>query len=495
MDLAENTAEALARLSECEYGLLFLDLHLPDGDGLALAEEVSRLQPGAYRCLMSGPDSLQARAAEFERAKLAHIFVKPLDRHEIAAVMARLAHQKADSSELSDSTTWLPLSTDDQMDFLAHGLAALSPAGRLEASLQQLCEFTRAEAALLFVRDPASRAISIVAQAGHLPLNLAALVGLGDSPVKDVILEQQTVNRRQITGQVEAAFRNLSALTGFESCIGVPVQTLGEVRHALFLLHRQPRAFSAYRLRDALAGAVLLGTLLEMRSYDERLVASEATLLSGQLATAFAHEMYNKVSGLDFLIDDLISAGGDVPGLRRVSTLVRDIRGVVAAFQAIHRGHSRQEPVDVNEVLNQAGLLLGPLARKDKVSIAYHLAETLPPVSASRAWLQQIFYNLGLNAIQQLAGSPGRRRLLEIKSGWQPDATRPVSIRFSDTGPGIHRQNWNRIFDFGFTTRTDGTGLGLYLVRSLLNRMGGSIHVEESLVPIGTTFLLELPAA
>jgi two-component system sensor histidine kinase FlrB len=70
-----------------------------------------------------------------------------------------------------------------------------------------------------------------------------------------------------------------------------------------------------------------------------------------------------------------------------------------------------------------------------------------------------------------------------------------VQARFSDTGPGIHRQLWEKIFALGFTTRAGGSGLGLYIARSLMGSMGGRIVLEESLVPLGTTFLVELPAA
>jgi two-component system NtrC family sensor kinase len=67
-------------------------------------------------------------------------------------------------------------------------------------------------------------------------------------------------------------------------------------------------------------------------------------------------------------------------------------------------------------------------------------------------------------------------------------------IRVADDGPGIHRQHFDQIFSLGFTTRRqEGTGLGLYITRGLVESMGGKISLAESVILIGTTFTIELP--
>ena len=68
-----------------------------------------------------------------------------------------------------------------------------------------------------------------------------------------------------------------------------------------------------------------------------------------------------------------------------------------------------------------------------------------------------------------------------------------VRIYLTDNGPCIHQQLWENIFALGFTTRSDGSGLGLYIARSLIESYGGSIRIDHSIVPLETTFLVELP--
>jgi len=107
-----------------------------------------------------------------------------------------------------------------------------------------------------------------------------------------------------------------------------------------------------------------------------------------------------------------------------------------------------------------------------------------------------VFLNLMLNAVQHMERKQDERRVLAVTTVYEcGDGDRTVKARFSDTGPGIHCQLWEKIFALGFTTKPGGSGLGLYIARSLVESMGGRIFVEESLVPLGTAFVVELPAA
>ncbi len=105
--------------------------------------------------------------------------------------------------------------------------------------------------------------------------------------------------------------------------------------------------------------------------------------------------------------------------------------------------------------------------------------------------LEQAFVNVILNAIQQTFLAKGGGDV-EIQTQFHDSAT-PIQIRVRDTGPGIHLQHQERIFDLGFSTRPGGTGIGLFVTKNMLESLGGQIRIEESIVLVGTSFLIELP--
>jgi signal transduction histidine kinase len=112
--------------------------------------------------------------------------------------------------------------------------------------------------------------------------------------------------------------------------------------------------------------------------------------------------------------------------------------------------------------------------------------------------LQQAFLNIMLNAVQHVGRMveqwPAAQATLRITTGRDPRPGGRLWVRFADSGPGIHHRLWEQIFALGFSTRTGGTGLGLFIARSLLESMGGTVVVEQSLTPGGTTFRVELPS-
>ena len=141
--------------------------------------------------------------------------------------------------------------------------------------------------------------------------------------------------------------------------------------------------------------------------------------------------------------------------------------------------------------------LLRTTAGQHQIIMEEKLAPDLPPVRGSAVRLQQVFVNLMLNAIQHTALKmkqwPTEQGVLKITTTLETAAEYPVQVRFTDNGPGIHRHLWDEVFALGFSTRPGGTGLGLFIAKSLIESLGGQICVEQSMVPSGSVFQVELP--
>ena len=504
--------EAVVFCQRHDYGLILVDLDLPGLDGLSLIRQLRNCGHSTPVAVMSSPEWIEEHLPEIQALEVAEVFPKPLDLDDIQQLLRRQAKGEKLGVQLEPAASTAAAERQPFQELAAAMRSGQPLAGRFRQGLEQLVEATRAEEGIVFHLDQISQTVSIAAQAGTISLNQDAIYSLIGSPVKDVIEEEGPVWENRISQGRAARFRKLLDLLPFESCIGVPVEASGQAEHALFLFHREPDAFSRYRLRDAWAMATLFAAALESQALDKRIQAMSRILLSGQLAAGFGHEVYNKLSGLELQFRNVRSdfrfLGRDHPAvgassdfreiehtLDRAVETAMDLKRAVIDFRRLMETREEQA-VDVNQVARQAEALVQPLARRAKVDLRLIVDQNLPPAVGSAIGLQQVFLNLMLNAVQHMERKPDDRRVLEIAIACEVgDGDHPVKVRFSDTGLGIHRQLWEKVFALGFTTRPGGSGLGLYIARSLVESMGGRIFVEESLVPLGTAFLVELPAA
>jgi signal transduction histidine kinase/predicted RNA-binding protein with RPS1 domain/ActR/RegA family two-component response regulator len=487
---ARAREELEAQIQSAERGVLLVDIHLGDGDGLELIHDLPI--NGLHVCVMSSPEWLLERTEEIRLARVFQIFEKPLNEDDIDQFLQRLARGE------TVQPVWktLPQREAEKTESrdLNIALRDVAPTQRLQVALERVTQMAHAEKGIVFVQDPVSQAISIVEHVGELPLNQEAFYALRTSPVKDVIVEKEPVFEEHATENKR--FDKLRDVLVFESCIGTPIQVAGEVRHALFLFHRQPNAFARARPQYVELDALWLGVLLEEQAVGARLRAISPLLLSGELAMGLAHEVYNKVDALELQLANLVALKHPPTDLSdrlvALHNLARDLKTLTGSFQEMMRAKELSETFNINEVIRRVEVQVRPLARKEGVKIDLRLANNLPLITGNSVALQQVFFNLMLNAVQLMANKRDKYRLLEISTTFDPKRKRPLLIRFADTGPGIHKQLWEKIFELGFSMR-GGSGLGLYIARSLIEMFDGKIKVEESVVPLGTTFLIKLP--
>jgi PAS domain S-box-containing protein len=255
------------------------------------------------------------------------------------------------------------------------------------------------------------------------------------------------------------------------------------------------------------AGCVILAArdISQRSELEARLRVADRLVSVGTLAAGVAHEVNNPLAYLMLnlqrvrrriteiqpglceehrreLLESLDMA---LEGSAKVSTVVNDLKTFSRGRQ-----HARSA-VDIERVL-QSTLKLASLELQGRAEVVTDFA-TVPEVWGNEAGLAQVALNLFLNAVQAM-NRGGRRHVLRVSTG--TDALGRVIVRVSDTGQGIPEVDLNRIFDPFFTTRhaEGGTGLGLYVCRSIVTECGGEITVHSE-IDRGTTFELTLPAA
>jgi signal transduction histidine kinase len=149
----------------------------------------------------------------------------------------------------------------------------------------------------------------------------------------------------------------------------------------------------------------------------------------------------------------------------------------------------QREPVDAGEIIGEMVLLLRSEANEHAVSIRTDLAADLPKITADRVQLQQVLMNLMLNGIEAMKETGG---VLTVKTGQGEDGQ--VLISVSDTGVGLPAGRADEIFDAFFTTKPQGSGMGLAISRSIVESHGGRLWATPH-DGRGATFHFTLPTA
>jgi signal transduction histidine kinase len=230
----------------------------------------------------------------------------------------------------------------------------------------------------------------------------------------------------------------------------------------------------------------------------ERIQAeAEKLAATGRMAAQVAHEINNPLAGIKnsfCLVKDAVPE--DHPDHDMVARIDREIDRIAHVVRQMYKLHSprAQTPSDipVEETVDDVLLMLEPLRREHEVAIEFEPVSAKLTIRAPEGSLQQVLYNLTVNAIH---ASP-QSGVINI-SAEQVDKER-VRISVRDQGPGIPAEIQNRIFEPFFSANAgdaakEGIGLGLSIVRNIVDALGGKTEFE-SRVGEGTCFHVYLPS-
>jgi signal transduction histidine kinase len=238
----------------------------------------------------------------------------------------------------------------------------------------------------------------------------------------------------------------------------------------------------------------------QKRTAAEREAARRAHALA-EIATVLAHEIRNPLGSMELFAGLLGSATREMPEASQwVTHLQAGLRSLSATVNNVLQFHSQPcgelRPAGLARLLRETAEFLGPLARQRGLSI--HLedsSEGSATVAADAHRLQQVFFNLSLNAFHAMdAGGALRIRLRPAVAGGAPAEPRFVQVDFEDQGRGIDPALAERIFEPGFTTKAGSPGLGLSVCRKVVEQHGGTIAVERP-AEGGSRFSIVLPLA
>ncbi|MFL5401864.1 MAG: ATP-binding protein [Gemmatimonadales bacterium] len=261
-------------------------------------------------------------------------------------------------------------------------------------------------------------------------------------------------------------------------------------------LDRLDQSFESDRPDEIGALSRLLGAMTErLRLSSVRLREAERRAAVGDLARQVNHDIKNGLGPIRNVLRHFSQVVGQNPGeLAQVYQARRStLESSVDYLETLARNYARlspgleRRPCEVNTIVDQI-LRNGAT---DGTELRAQLGEQLPPVMADSLMLRRIFENLIGNAVDSVAGQPGGVVTVSTQKIGGGDAGR-VLVTVADTGPGMTREQLDKVSEDFYTTKAGGTGLGLSIVRRLILDLNGSLKIETE-PGAGTRVAVELP--
>ena len=221
--------------------------------------------------------------------------------------------------------------------------------------------------------------------------------------------------------------------------------------------------------------------------------------MMGELAASLAHEILHPIAtarnNARASVRFLEMSPPNLDEVRKaLDCVVKDVdraRDIVDRMRDhIKKAPPRREPFDLNEAVSEVIVMVRSAITTNGIAVRTHLKNGLVSVQGDRVQLQQVLENLILNAVDAMSSIDAGVRELSIMT--RQEQTQ-VLVAVGDSGPGIAREHLDRVFKPFYTTKPNGTGMGLTICRSIIEAHGGRLWASAN-VPRGAMFQFTVPA-
>jgi PAS domain S-box-containing protein len=222
------------------------------------------------------------------------------------------------------------------------------------------------------------------------------------------------------------------------------------------------------------------------RSREQVELLSRVSLL-GEMTASLAHELNQPLAAI---VNNATAAKQYLEQGRLNPEQLQDILNDVAADgrracdvmhnvrNAIKQGSAIRGQIKLNDVVKAVTHMVQPDAASRFCKMEMYLAQDLPAIEGDPIQIQQVLINLVHNAVDAMHDTPPGRRIVEIATNY--NGNRTISVVVRDYGSGISEATRERLFEQFFTTKDDGLGMGLAIVRSIIEAHGGTVAAENA---------------
>ncbi|MFA6498958.1 MAG: ATP-binding protein [Desulfurivibrionaceae bacterium] len=203
----------------------------------------------------------------------------------------------------------------------------------------------------------------------------------------------------------------------------------------------------------------------------------------GRVAAGIAHEIRNPLSGINIYLDTLAKIHERGENMEAVGEIITQAQAASGKIESVIRrvidfakpGQPQLVLVDVNRPVENALSLCAVALRRDGVGLEKDLAVNLPRCRLDASLIEQVMLNLLTNAAEALRHAAAKR--ISVRTALEKEA---VVIRVADSGHGVPEGLRDKVFDPFYTTKSEGTGIGLSLCQRIIHDHHGTLIVEKS---------------
>ncbi|RME47730.1 MAG: response regulator [Caldilineae bacterium] len=490
--IVHSGLEAIQLVQQEHFDLLLTDIKMPGIDGLETAKEVKKINPDIICITMTGFSTMET-AIKALRLGVDEFVVKPFAPDELSLAIERALEKERLRQENIRLKSLLPL-----FEFNKSLMSTVDA----DLLLQQVLHIAQAEtgssSALLYMADAKGR-LALLTHSDVPAEYLETVQTHVQSLVAQV--EETTTERIVAAGQNPATDAMLAALN-VKSVAAIPLPGKEKLLGVLVVL-KQRATFtqSECNFLSVMAGQAAIAYENARLFEDLQLAYDELKTLDhmkSEFINIAAHELRTPLA---ILLGYASVLEEDAEGTQKehLGIIVRNamrLRGLIEDLLNMRYIESGQLQLNISDfevadVVEQAISDLAMMARNKNITLRVDLPPDLPPLHSDRQKLELVVMNLLANAIKFTP--PGGK----VTVSGHADSHR-LTMSVCDTGIGIPKKEFKRIFERFYQVENslnrehEGIGLGLSIVKGMLERCGGEIEVESE-VGKGSTFTFTLP--
>lgn len=491
-----DPSEGLDILRERQFDLLLVDIRMPGLDGFKVIEQARQMQPDIAVVIMTGYGTLET-AIKALRQGADGLILKPFEQGEDLVKAVRDAlKERQQKQEVSRLRAIRPLLNITETLFAETRKEAL-----IDLVLNAILGHLRSDHAAIYQRKPGDSFIQLMKASGkHLPEEHAraksGILGKADHWKIPIWINSQ--------GPGDVEFKKVLEENGFSGVVCIPIErgdgsliftaARNDERPGYELVDVEMFGLLARQADVALENARLYD---ELRDYVRQIEQSQRALIQaekmsavGRLTASIAHEVNNPLQAVQNCLH--LSERAELSEAKRSEYLTMAKNELERLMNTVQRmldfyrpGALQRKLTNVEELLNNVLALLEKQLSGQNIVVEVIIPPDLPEVRVVQNQIQQVFFNLILNAM----GAMDEGGTLSISA---KTIETNLVIEFQDSGPGVQPEIRETIFEPFVSSSEDGTGLGLSVSYGILTAHGGRLELLND-VKQGACFRVIIP--